>query len=77
MTNVSKKYDYEGYPQPIADFDDDTVGALCYCSDAFTKALPIKRKPDKYIYRFHCLGCGLKGELITSGGGISTLGGES
>lgn len=68
-----KNYDYEGYPQPIADFDRDTNGALCYCSDPFIKALPIKIKPWKKIYRFHCLGCGLKGELITSGGGIASL----
>lgn len=78
MTNVYKKYDYEGYPQPIADFDDNTEGALCHCScsSPFTKALPIKRKPGKNVYRFHCLGCGLEGELFTSGGGISAFRGD-
>lgn len=76
MTNCSEYYDYEGYPQPIADFDDDTMGAVCLCPVPLTKALPIKRKPGKTVYRFHCLGCGLKGELYTSGGGISELGGD-
>lgn len=75
MTNSSEYYDYEGYPQPIVDFDEDTVGAFCFCS-VFTKVLPIKRKTGKTVYRFHCLGCGLKGELYTSGGGISDLGGD-